>query len=36
MIMTFPDFGIYPEELIKCNRLIIGIAKNYNLTENDL
>ena len=36
MIMSFPDFGIYPEELIKCNRLITSIAKNYNLTENDL
>lgn len=36
MIMSFPDFGIYPEELIKCNRLINTIAKNYNLTENDL
>lgn len=35
MIMSFPDFGIYPEELIKCNRLISSIAKNYNLTEND-
>lgn len=34
--MSFPDFGIYPEELIKCNRLISSIAKNYNLTENDL
>ena len=36
MIMSFPDFGIYPEELRKANRLIISIAKNYNLTENDL
>lgn len=36
MIMSLPDFGIYPEELIKCNRLINTIAKNYNLTENDL
>lgn len=36
MIMSFPDFGIYPEELIKCNRLISSITKNYNLTENDL
>lgn len=36
MIMSFPDFGIYPEELTKCNRLINSIAKNYNLTENDL
>lgn len=36
MTMSFPDFGIYPEELIKCNRLITSIAKNYNLTENDL
>lgn len=36
MIMSFPDFGIYPEELRKCNKLIISIAKNYNLTENDL
>lgn len=35
MIMSFPDFGIYPEELRKANRLIISIAKNYNLTEND-
>lgn len=34
--MSFPDFGIYPEELRKANRLIISIAKNYNLTENDL
>lgn len=36
MIMSFPDFGIYPEELRKCNKLIISIAKKYNLTENDL
>ena len=27
MIMSFPDFGIYPEELRKCNKLIISIAK---------
>lgn len=25
--MSFPDFGIYPEELIKCNRLTSSIAK---------
>lgn len=36
MIMSFPDFGIYPEEISKCDRLINTIAKNYNLNENDL
>lgn len=34
--MSFPDFGIYPDELKKCNTLITAIAKTYNLTENDL
>lgn len=34
--MSFPDFGIYPGELRKCNDLITTIAKTYNLTENDL
>lgn len=33
MIISFPDFGIYPDELRKANRLIISIAKTIILLK---